>query len=136
MKEAIIEILQAGYEDGKVPRRDVASFVLLLAALLIAIAGLVAGTEVVMQITTLAAVLALVVSMRLVVKPTGGIRGVYLAGAALSALTMAAGFVPSLNDGRIAVEPACAALLITSGALFAARLKASPTAETPAPSAG
>lgn len=136
MKEAIIEILQAGSEDGKVQRRDVASIVLLLGALLIAVAGIAARTEAILQVTTLVAVLALVVSMRLVVKPTGGTRGVYLVGAALSALTMAAGFVPSLNDGSIALEPACAALLITSGALFAARLKASPTAAVPAPSAG
>lgn len=138
MKQGIIEILRANTEDGQIRRRDVASFVLLLVAPLFLVAGVVAGAGAVQQVMTLLGALTLAVSTRLVVKPTGVARAVYLVGVVLTALTAVAGFVPSLNNGSIALESACTALLITSAALFAARPKngaqAGPAA--PSPSAG
>lgn len=138
MKETITEILRANTEDGKVRRRDVASFALLLLAPVAIVAGTIAGPGGVQQSIALAAALALAVSMRLVVKPAGAARAVYLIGAATAALTLAAGVATPLIGGILTLEPACTALLVTAAALFAARLNNHRPAEAAAaaPSAG
>jgi hypothetical protein len=128
--KTIIEILRADAEDGEVRRRDVASFVLFLIAPVAVVVGAVAGPGVVQQVMALATTLALVVSLRLIVKPAGGARVFYILGAALSALTLAAGVATPLNGGSLTLEPACTALLITAAALFAARLKSNQPVET------
>lgn len=137
MNETITQILQANAEDGKVRRRDVASLALLLLAPVAIVAGIIAGPGVIQQSMALGVALALVVSMRLVVKPAGGARVVYVIGAAAAALTLVGGATP-LNGGVLALEPACAALLVTAAALFAARLNGHRPAAAAAtePSAG
>jgi hypothetical protein len=137
MKETITEILWTNAEDGKVRRRDIASFALLLIAPVVIVGGAIAGPGGVQQSMALAAALALVVSLRLTVKPAGGARAVYLVGAATAALTFAAGVAAPFNGGILALEPACTGLLVSAAALFAARLNSHrpAVASAPAPSA-
>jgi hypothetical protein len=136
--KTIIEILRADAEDGEIRRRDVASFVLFLIAPVAVVVGAVAGPGVVQQVMALAATLALIVGLRLIVKPAGGARVFYILGAATAVLTFAGAAATALNGGSLTLEPACTALLITAAALSAARLKSNHAtrAATPTPAAG
>lgn len=134
MKEAIIEILRASAQDGKIRRRDVVSFALILIAPALGIAGAVTGTGAAQQTLTLAAILAFTISMRLVVKPSGAARAAYIISVVAATLTLVGGASALLNGGGLSLEPAGAALLFAAGALFAEHLKGSPATGTGAPS--